>query len=79
MNWSRLRHRMLQAVRDGKVGCSGGPWWFKRQLSTQPQMARAMNTLRSGGYVRLLAEGQVELTHEGELLLTWWSEHYAVA
>jgi hypothetical protein len=80
LNWTLLRHRVLNAVSAGEVSCVGGPWIFKRRVSTKPQMARVMNALWHHGYVVLdedrVINGRVELTREGELLLTWWSEHY---
>jgi len=77
--WTLLRHRVLNAVRDGKVSVSGdGPWLFSRPVSTQAQMARAMNGLWHGDYVHVNTWRGVELTPRGKRLLARWSERREV-
>jgi hypothetical protein len=77
INYTELRHEMLISVSKGEVRCDGGPWIFNRRVTTQSQMARAMNGLWHEGYVAIdedrVVNGRVDLTPVGQAALSQWN------
>lgn len=78
-----LRHRILRACSVGLVRVAteaddAGEWHFKVRYSTYPQMSRAVNSLKSAGFVHVV-DGEVVPTPAGDLELYAWTAHYGQA